>query len=253
MNVNASSPVNSGMNMRMSFIVVLLLVVVGLIFVPTASADSYQLILKPGACGSGASCDSYTFTTTVLTTGTANVFNVTFDVKDTGKLVSGSTVYDNSILTNFGLTLFQESAAASSLVMNPIAPSGVTAQLFDNSKTNNGNSMCGSNGSNTGSICLQFNSGTGIPMIGPNAEQSFQFQVTVGGTAPFGLSSWHIMASASPVAGNGSTQPYYASSNSNVYALTNDGTPQLTPEPGSIMLLACGILGLGGLLRRKSR
>src|SRR5690349_15963306 len=101
----------NGWNLTTGIVCFAVMVVAVTFAAPLASADTYTLIMSPTSCGDNkAPCDSYTFTTTVATTAQANVFNVTFDVKDTGKIVNNQLVYDNSIFTNFGLTLFTGSA-----------------------------------------------------------------------------------------------------------------------------------------------
>src|SRR5262249_49348324 len=112
---------------------------------PLASADSI-LVLSPGNCGTGASCGTFTFTTPVHQTG-ASTYEVSFDVQNAS---NGTPAY----LQGFGLTLFSGSVSGSSVTATPALPAGVTMQLVDNDKFNNGNTNCDAGMNHPGSVCL---------------------------------------------------------------------------------------------------
>ena len=202
----------------------------------SAVADSYELILSPGNCGTGASCNGYTFTTNVAQQGMTNNYDVSFDVHNT----SGVASY----FQGFGLTLFSGSVSGSSasLAADPALASGITLTLVANDKFNNGNTRCGPQASNTGSVCVDVTSANGIYIGGPGSDQKISFVLTLSGGAV--LDSWHIMADATKLA-NGK--------GGNVFALSNDGTPTppvQTPEPASMVLMALGLAGTAAFRRR---
>src|SRR5512141_1134173 len=83
-----------------------------------ASADTFNLTLSPGNCGTGSSCDSFSFTTLVTPLG-SNLFDVNFKVANTGKIVNNVTVYDPAYLQGFSLTLFSGTAHETSWSADP--------------------------------------------------------------------------------------------------------------------------------------
>jgi hypothetical protein len=226
---------------------------------PVARADTYQLVLSgtpgvsPIGCGSGSgTCGSFTFTTSVTQTG-ANTYDIVFDVKNTGQ--GSPLTYDTAYLQGFGLTLFNGSISGTTVTYTPPLVSGITAQLVDNSKTNNGgsNSHCNNSQNNTGSVCLDITSSSGINISGAGAEQQFEFMLTLasGGSLVIAPDTWHIMA-------NGTNGP---SGGGNDFALTQDGTPYLVPppptppvpEPASMALFGTGLAAVSGFIRRRRR
>src|SRR5438105_7292036 len=102
------------------------------IFVPRISADTIStLVLSPGNCGSGASCATFTFTTTVDQISAGN-FMMSFKVQNA---TAGTPAY----LQGFGLTLFSGSADGTFISSTPaLNPAQWNIGVFDNSKTNNG-------------------------------------------------------------------------------------------------------------------
>jgi hypothetical protein len=214
-----------------------------------ALADSYKLVLSPGNCGTGASCDSFTFTTTVKPKG-GNIYDVSFDVANTGKLDPNThqLVYDPAYLQGFSLTLFSASVFGTTVTADP-ALDGVSVQLYDNSKYNNGNDSCGS-GTHPGSVCLDVTSAAGI-YLPKNAHQEFAFTLTLAPGGQLLTGSWHVMTNGTKYA-NGK--------GGNIFALSNDGAPvdvptpsTPTPEPGALTILSTGILAVGGALLRRKR
>jgi hypothetical protein len=202
----------------------------------SAFATPYQLVLSPGSCGIGASCNGYTFTTVVAQQGVTNKYDITFDIHNTSGLAS--------YIQGFGLTLFAGSVSgnSASLVETPSLGSGITMSLVANDKFNNGNTQCGAQTNHPGSVCVDVTSVNGIAIGGPGSDQKFQFVLTLN-NGPI-LDSWHIMADGTKKA-NGT--------GGNIFAISNDGKPNRTqtPEPASMLLMGIGLAGLSAFRKRK--
>lgn len=220
-----------------------LLAVTVALFAGAASADQILVLSPSNNCGAAGqpSCATFTFTTTVHQNAPGS-FNLSFQVQNA---TGGTTAY----LQGFGLTLFNGSADGTFVNSNPaLNPLSWNIGVWDNSKTDNGNSSCSAVNSHPGSLCIQVDSvpaGKGY-MIAGGQGITFNFTVTTAASTSL-LSSWHVMTAG--------TECESGDNCGNVFALSNKGAPTTTatqvPEPGSLALLGTGLLGAGGLLRRK--
>ncbi len=209
-----------------------------------ATADTWTLTLSPGNCGTGASCDTFSFTTTVVENSPTS-FTVTFDVKNVG--AGNPLVFDNAYLQGFGLTLFQGSITGATVAStNPTLPDG-SYSLVPNTTFNDGNNNC--KGGKAGGLCLQVTTPGLIHLTQAKPEQSFTFMVTLASGSSLITDSWHIMADGTVTADG--------SRGGNVFALSNDGVPTdpptRVPEPTSMAVFGAGLIGIAQLIRRKAR
>ena len=177
-------------------------------------------------------CNGYTFQATLTPTGVAGQYTLTYTVTN----VSGATANPY----NWSLTLFQSGNVITGTTLNSVTGGGnnyTSDYVAHGGKSNNGNTNCSAGVSDA--FCVEPALGAHLPQLAQGQSLTFNLTITCQNCTE--LSNWIFLSS-----GNCVSNP-----SANCYAISTAGQ---VPEPSVLAMLGVsGVLGLCSLARRRLR
>lgn len=206
---------------------------------PSAYADT------EGVSNCGSTCNGYSFQSTLTLLPSppnpAGTYSLSYQITN-----NNSTTTQNAYAFNWSLTLFPSGSSITSPTPLSVTETGPGAPTGDfgsdylalAGKSNNGsNGNC--NATLSDAICVTPNgvATTSLPTIAPGQTLTFSFDFTCASCAS-PLPAWDFLASGKCV----------SNTNSNCYAITQNGAAVSAPEPSVPVLLMSELVLLLGIV-----